>query len=172
MKMLKKHWHMTGANLVITVIGGAKNFNLDGKKKEVFNRGLVTAARTTKAWIITSGCNMGVMKAVGDAVQEGQSYSWDKEGMRHTLRCIGIAPWGYIERRQALVSMDGHGCWNASYKANHIIRHFHPVSLNPSHTHFLLVDDGYRGRYGGVADFRAKLERKISLPTSAPPGTG
>ena len=66
------------------------------------------AARTTKAWIITSGCNMGVMKAVGDAVQEGQSYSWDKEGMRHTLRCIGIAPWGYIERRQALVSMDGH----------------------------------------------------------------
>ena len=44
MEMLKKHWHMTGANLVITVIGGAKNFNLDGKKKEVFNRGLVTVS--------------------------------------------------------------------------------------------------------------------------------
>ena len=28
-------------NLIITVIGGAKNFKLDGKKKEVFNRGLV-----------------------------------------------------------------------------------------------------------------------------------
>ena len=64
------------------------------------------------------------------------------------------------------------GCWNAKYKANHIIRHFHPVSLNPSHTHFLLVDDGHRGRYGGVADFRAKLERKISLPITAAPGAG
>jgi len=47
MEMLKKHWHMTGANLVITVIGGAKNFNLDGKKKEVFNRGLVTVSSTS-----------------------------------------------------------------------------------------------------------------------------
>ena len=28
-------------NLVISVIGGAKNFRLDGKKKEVFNAGLV-----------------------------------------------------------------------------------------------------------------------------------
>ena len=53
---------------------------------------------------------MGVMKAVGDAVQEGQSYNWDKAGMTHTLRCIGIAPWGYIEGRQALVSKDDHVC--------------------------------------------------------------
>ena len=43
-EVMMKHWHMTGANLVITVIGGAKNFNLDGKKKEVFNRGLVTVS--------------------------------------------------------------------------------------------------------------------------------
>ena len=38
------HWHMfepNHANLVITVIGGAKNFKLDGKKKEIFNEGLV-----------------------------------------------------------------------------------------------------------------------------------
>ena len=45
-----------------------------------------------------------------------------------------------------------------------MIRPLMPVSLNPNHTHFLLIDDGNRGRYTGVADFRAKLERKISLP--------
>ena len=41
------HWHMAEpypANLVITVIGGAKNFKLDGKKKEIFNRGLVNVS--------------------------------------------------------------------------------------------------------------------------------
>ena len=49
---------------------------------------------------------MGVMKAVGEAVQEGQSYNWDKEGMTHSLRCVGIAPWGYIERREDLTRSD------------------------------------------------------------------
>ncbi len=49
---------------------------------------------------------MGVMKAVGEAVQEGQSYTWDKMGMTHSLRSIGIAPWGYVERKEALVSKD------------------------------------------------------------------
>ena len=66
------------------------------------------AAQTTHAWIITSGCNMGVMKAVGEAVAEGQTYNWDKHGMTHSLRCIGIAPWGYVERKEALVSKDNH----------------------------------------------------------------
>jgi hypothetical protein len=65
------------------------------------------AAQTTNAWIITSGCNMGITKALGAAVMEAQSYNWDKHGMTHTLRCIGIAPWGYVERRKALVTQDG-----------------------------------------------------------------
>ena len=47
------------------------------------------------------------MKAVGEAVAEGQSYYWDKTGLTHTLRCIGIAPWGYVERHENLISKDG-----------------------------------------------------------------
>ncbi len=39
---------------------------------------------------------------------EGQSFNWDKVGMTHSLRCIGIAPWGYIERKENLISTDGH----------------------------------------------------------------
>ena len=56
------------------------------------------------------------------------------------------------------------GSWNATYKVNNIVRSGHPVPLNHDHTHFILVDDGFRGRYGGVAEFRASLERKLSLP--------
>ncbi len=47
LELMIEHWHMMeprNANLVITVIGGAKNFKLDGKKKEVFNRGLVNVS--------------------------------------------------------------------------------------------------------------------------------
>ena len=54
---------------------------------------------------------MGVMKAVGEAVQEGQSYNYTHLGMTHSLRCIGIAPWGYIEGNQNLVSKDSKVCY-------------------------------------------------------------
>ena len=42
--LMINHWQMhqpKEPNLIITVIGGAKNFRLDGKKKEIFNRGLI-----------------------------------------------------------------------------------------------------------------------------------
>ncbi|CAH1785123.1 unnamed protein product [Owenia fusiformis] len=164
--LLEKHWHMLNPeppNLVVSVVGGAKNFKLDGRKKEVFNRGLVKAVQSTHGWVITSGCNMGIMKAVGTAIQEGQSFTWGKK-MTRVLRCIGIAPWGYIERKEKLISQDGNGKFPASYKVNNSIRKGCPVPLNQNHTHFLLVDDGKRGTYSGVASFRASLEKKISLP--------
>ena len=62
----------------------------------------VQAAKTTKAWLITSGFNMGVMKAVGQAVREGQAFLWDNDRMTHLLRCIAIAPWGYVYNRRYL----------------------------------------------------------------------
>ena len=65
---------------------------------------ITQAAQTTHAWLITSGFDMGVMKAVGEAVKEGQSFNWDKMGMTHSLRCIGIAPWGYVKDNICLVS--------------------------------------------------------------------
>ena len=48
------------------------------------------------------------MKAVGEAVAEGQTFTWDRFGMTHTLRCIGIAPWGYVEKaKEWLVEKKG-----------------------------------------------------------------
>jgi len=47
---------------------------------------------------------MGVMKGVGQAVQQGQSFCWDNDRMTHVLRCFGIAPWGYIRHRKVLES--------------------------------------------------------------------
>ena len=45
---------------------------------------------------------MGVMKEVGLAVREGQSFEWYKDRFAHVLRCIGIAPWGYVKNRHVL----------------------------------------------------------------------
>ena len=50
------------------------------------------------------GVNLGVMRAVGQAVQEGQSMHWGGLSSRRRIRCIGIATWGYIERNEHLIS--------------------------------------------------------------------
>jgi len=69
------------------------------------------AAKTTSAWLITSGFNMGVMKSVGQAVRQGQSFCWDNDRMVHVLRCIGIAPWGYVKDRKALEGTETEVLW-------------------------------------------------------------
>jgi len=48
LELMRDCWKMTEPvkpNLVITVIGGAKNFELDHKKKDMFIRGLVNVWR-------------------------------------------------------------------------------------------------------------------------------
>lgn len=44
--------------------------------------------------------------------------------------------------------------------------HDSAVPLNPDHTHFIFVDDGYRIRYDGVAAVRSQLEQTISAPVN------
>ena len=49
--LLVDHWNLfypRPANLVITIVGGAKNFKLDGKTREIFNHGLVKVRETFK----------------------------------------------------------------------------------------------------------------------------
>ena len=59
-------------HLALSLIGGAKNFRMEGRKREIFKAGLITAAKSTNALILTGGSNAGTMKLVGEAVKEGQ----------------------------------------------------------------------------------------------------
>lgn len=52
----------------------------------------------------SGGVNLGVMKAVGQAVLEGQSMQWGGLSSHRRIRCIGIATWGYVERNEHLIS--------------------------------------------------------------------
>lgn len=54
-----KEWKMELPKLVISVHGGIQNFKMPSKLKDIFSQGLVKAAETTGAWIITEGINTG-----------------------------------------------------------------------------------------------------------------
>uniref|UniRef100_A0A7M4EAF1 TRPM SLOG domain-containing protein n=1 Tax=Crocodylus porosus TaxID=8502 RepID=A0A7M4EAF1_CROPO len=98
--LMIQHWGLDPPNLLISVTGGAKNFNMKQRLKNIFRRGLVKVAQTTGAWIITGGSHAGVMKLVGEAVRDFSMNSSYKEG---EIITIGIATWGTVYNRESLI---------------------------------------------------------------------
>ena len=49
------YWNLMAPrpHLALSIVGGAKNFKLDGRKKETFKRGLIEAAQATHAWFLS-----------------------------------------------------------------------------------------------------------------------
>lgn len=153
LQLLLNHWRLELPKLLISVHGGIANFDLQPKLKRVFKKGLIKAANTTGAWIITGGTNTGAMKHVGEALAERSVKSTRKK----SIVAIGIAPWGVVHKRQDLIgkdiSVDYHAVPNA--KGNTAV-------LNSSHNYFLLADNGTNGKYGAEIVLRKRLERYIS----------
>ena len=56
------------------------------------------------AWIISGGTNTGVMKIVGEAVNDYQMTSASSD---QKIVALGIATWGIINNKKALVNPDG-----------------------------------------------------------------
>uniref|UniRef100_A0A671YG34 non-specific serine/threonine protein kinase n=1 Tax=Sparus aurata TaxID=8175 RepID=A0A671YG34_SPAAU len=152
LRLMLKEWQMELPKILISVHGGVQNFELHPRIKQVLGKGLVKAAVTTGAWILTGGVNTGVAKHVGDALKEHCSRSSKK------ICTIGIAPWGVIENRNDLLGRD----IIAPYQTLQ-----NPLSklnvLNNLHSHFLLVDDGTVGKYGAEVRLRRELEKHITL---------
>ncbi|KAB1278183.1 Transient receptor potential cation channel subfamily M member 7, partial [Camelus dromedarius] len=151
LQLLLKEWQMELPKLVISIHGGMQKFELHPRIKQLLGKGLIKAAVTTGAWILTGGVNTGVAKHVGDALKEHASRSSRK------ICTIGIAPWGVIENRNDLVGRDV----IAPYQTL-----LNPLSklnvLNNLHSHFILVDDGTVGKYGAEVRLRRELEKTIN----------
>ncbi|XP_061143606.1 transient receptor potential cation channel subfamily M member 2 isoform X3 [Syngnathus typhle] len=155
-QLMTEQWKVFPPNLLISVTGGAKNFYLKTRLKNIFQRGLIKVAQTTGAWIITGGTNTGVMKHVGQAVRD---YSLSSS-MQGQIVTIGMATWGVIHNKEVLVNSQG--CFPAHYPMD--VKGRLP-RLDNNHTHFLLVDDGTYGRYGFETNLRSRLEKFISEKT-------
>ena len=59
LRLLQQQWNLELPKLLISVHGGIANFDLQPKLKRVFKQGLLKAARTTGAWIVSAGINTG-----------------------------------------------------------------------------------------------------------------
>ncbi|XP_033750310.1 LOW QUALITY PROTEIN: transient receptor potential cation channel subfamily M member 3-like [Pecten maximus] len=151
LQLLQKHWALDFPKLLITVHGGILNFDLQPKLKRVFRKGLLKAAKTTGAWIITGGTNTGVTRHVGDTISDRTTK------LKNKVVAIGIAPWGIVENKEDLIGKDKVVPYHcvSSPKTNYAV-------LNSNHSYFLLVDNGTVGKYGGEIIFRKRLEKYIA----------
>jgi len=150
-------WTMPKPEVIITVTGGAQDFQLTHLQQIAFDRGLVSAAQSAKAWIFTAGSDTGVMRLVGNALAK---YNVD-------LPVVGVFPWGVVNEREQLANASSSSSVTA-YKPT-------PPSidgapLNPHHSHFIFVDDGKRGRqaWGSEIQMRSALEAAISKAKGIP----
>lgn len=151
LELLQKFWGLDLPKLLITVHGGILNFDLQPKLKRVFRKGLLKAAKTAGAWIVTGGTNTGVTRHVGDAISDRTTKAKNK------VVAIGIAPWGIVENKELLIGNDKVVPYHcvSSPKSNCAV-------LNSNHSYFLLIDNGTMGKYGGEIMLRKKLEKYIS----------
>lgn len=59
LQLMLKEWQMERPKLLLSIQGGSENFPLPPKVMQAFSRGLMAAALSTGAWILTEGINTG-----------------------------------------------------------------------------------------------------------------
>ncbi|KAG9264139.1 transient receptor potential cation channel subfamily M member 4 [Astyanax mexicanus] len=160
------HWGLPPPNLVVSVMGGGGREKVKSWVRDVLRQGLVLAAQSTGAWIITGGLKEGVGRCVGEAVRDHVAAA--SSPSQSKVVAIGVAPWGMVANRQQLVNAQG------SFPARYYIQNTSHDScyLDNNYQAFLLVDDGSVGHRGGETNFITNLEDYISNQRTGIWGSG
>jgi hypothetical protein len=93
-------WRLNDPKLLISITGSARS--LEGLNKSLeksLKRGLVKAALDTDAWIITGGSEEGIMRIIGEGVNE-MATAVDPE---KKITLLGITNWTTITNFHMLV---------------------------------------------------------------------
>ncbi|CAF3459163.1 unnamed protein product [Rotaria socialis] len=155
-ELLRDKWELPPPELIISVTGGARSFNLPQQSRTALQKGLVAAAVTADAWVFTGGTHAGVMKDVGEAFEKW-TYKTTSVDKTHTrVPVIAIASWYYTANYSQLIQERSQK-WDTNSTpistfdtvADHekLYRYCAPQKtsksypLDPNHTHFILLDD-------------------------------
>ncbi|XP_048061675.1 transient receptor potential cation channel subfamily M member 4a [Megalobrama amblycephala] len=164
--LMTSQWGLPVPNLVVSVVGGEGKEQVKTWVREVIRQGLVRAAQSTGAWIMTSGLREGVGRCVGEAVRDHCATASSLSQAK--VIAVGVAPWGLIHQRQQLINPQG------SFPARYYVHNMPRESscLDNNHQAFLLVDDGSVSHRGSETTFRVNLEDFISHQRTGIWGSG
>ncbi|XP_057568822.1 transient receptor potential cation channel subfamily M member 4 isoform X2 [Hippopotamus amphibius kiboko] len=159
-------WGFRAPNLVVSVLGGSGSPTLQTWLQDLLRRGLVRAAQSTGAWIVTGGLHKGIGRHVGAAVRDHQMASTGS----NKVVAMGVAPWGVVRNRDTLTNPKG--SFPARYRWRGDPEDGVQFPLDYNYSAFFLVDDGTHGRLGGENRFRLGFESYLAQQKTGVGGTG
>ncbi|XP_041054309.1 transient receptor potential cation channel subfamily M member 5 [Carcharodon carcharias] len=162
-ELLTGDWNLPAPNLVVSIVGGEENVLMKSWLRDTIRKGLVKAAQSTGAWIITSGLRAGITKHIGEAVRD---HALADTSTKIKVFAIGISPLGIISNREALANVKKHS--PAIYQVEETAQG--PLySLDNNHSHFIMVDDETPN---GTTELWLKLLKHVSEQRTGYAGTG
>nr|XP_031537879.1 transient receptor potential cation channel subfamily M member 4 isoform X3 [Vicugna pacos] len=164
--LVTRTWGFRAPNLVVSVLGGSGGPILQTWLQDLLRRGLVRAAQSTGAWIVTGGLHQGIGRHVGVAVRDHQTASTGGS----KVVAMGVAPWGVVRNRETLVNPKG--SFPARYRWRGDPEDGVQFPLDYNYSAFFLVDDGTHGRLGGENRFRLGFESYVAQQKTGVGGTG
>ncbi|XP_073081852.1 transient receptor potential cation channel subfamily M member 4 isoform X3 [Manis javanica] len=164
--LVTRTWGFRAPNLVVSVLGGSGDPVLQTWLQDLLRRGLVRAAQSTGAWIVTGGLHRSIGRHVGAAVRDHQTASTG--GTK--VVAMGVAPWGVVRNRKALTNPKG--SFPARYPWRGDPEDGVQFPLDYNYSAFFLVDDGTHGCLGGENRFRLSFESHIAQQKTGVGGTG
>ncbi|XP_070541124.1 transient receptor potential cation channel subfamily M member-like 2 [Ptychodera flava] len=91
-------WGYTKPQLMISVVGGSRRFNVKENQKNVFVDGIRQLTKTTgTTWLMTSGSNVGAVTVVGEAMTRISVKVRDK------VSCIGVTSWSGTDGKNTIL---------------------------------------------------------------------
>ncbi|KAK3610936.1 hypothetical protein CHS0354_032657 [Potamilus streckersoni] len=137
LELMKKKWKLEMPNLLISVAGSKENFK-KSRLSDSCPSSLVKAVKGTGAWIITDGKQDYVKECDGKGVMTDEQ----------PIIIVGVTQLETIHNKHQ-------GSWPAEYPIE-------KISLDPNHSHFILVADGIEDSLPTKTVFREKLESEIT----------
>lgn len=89
LRLMLKEWQMELPKIVISVHGGLQNFELHPRIKQVVGKGLIKAAVTTGAWILTGGVNTGENLSPNRLAQRAGGHNDRRDYVPHIIYAKG-----------------------------------------------------------------------------------
>nr|XP_045373734.1 transient receptor potential cation channel subfamily M member 5 [Camelus bactrianus] len=164
--LLLAEWHLPAPNLVVSLVGEERPFTMKSWLRDVLRKGLVKAAQSTGAWILTSALRVGLARHVGQAVRD---HSLASTSTKSRVVAIGIASLGRVLHRRVLDDAQEDSL--VHYPMDEGGGQGPLCSLDNNHAYFILVEPGPPGKGDGPTELRLRLERHISEQRTCHGGT-
>lgn len=166
-EVLHKEWKLCSPRIVLVLVSNVKPLIgwKNTRKLHNFLKGLVTAANTTNMWILTHGANVGIVKAVGDAVCEETLHRQSLFCHKHPnlsvpvptpLTVIGVIREDMVDYAEILNELGRVEIENDGNRPEE-----NKYELNPHHSHFIIVKDKSVDKIG-ANQFLYRLEQYIA----------